>query len=271
MRARFRIVHFVPHPFAEARVPIAALIQGANRLVRVALSPFVPGPGCVGGQAAWASLSMALEDLKQANSFEVLPPSIGPHFRLSEPRSVPETVVDAAKWVEANVLPRRPIQAEDQVERPPPTAQRKSRGWAFFRTWNVAEYVRKNYDGESLNVSPETAQKIAHWVPGQRELLLMEPVVGNREDLATELRDISQAFLAWQSIFRNHNVKRLPTFVAYVLHNDRGAATSHARDSLLESKALVVDVDVPSEREALLERIRQVGRSGGQQSGLPLH
>ena len=95
----------------------------------------------------------------------------------------------------------------------------------------------------------------------------MEPVVGMREDFDEEIRHVSVTFLAWRQLLANHQPKRMPTFVAYVLEGKRGDA-AHAREVLQEAQARVVDVDTPEEREWLLSSIRRVSESGQGQGQL---
>ncbi len=271
MSSRFRIVHFMPDPFSGARVPIAALVEGQDRSVRVTRAPFIPGPHCVGGRAAWTSLQMTLEDLDLADNFEVLPRSIGPFVVMDEARKVPAQVGDPVRWVTQHILPRPPIHAEDLAERPPPAIKRQVMGLTFFTRHKVARYVQPRFDGTIVTgVRPDTAEPISQWVPGKEGLLLMEPVVAGRESFHEDLRHVSSTFLAWRKVFENHGIqKRMPSFIAYVLSGRRGESAD-ARAALQEARATVVDVMIPAESKWLIDSIKTVGRSGGDQGELPL-
>ncbi|MCI0674123.1 MAG: hypothetical protein L0Y64_27055, partial [Myxococcaceae bacterium] len=120
MSARFRIVHFMPDPFAGTRFAVAALVRDQGSRVHVARAPQLPGPACVGGRPFSSLLHMALEDLQGVRSFDALPASVGPHVLLSDEKAVPSSVVDPVAWVESFVLPRRLVAADDQTERTPP-------------------------------------------------------------------------------------------------------------------------------------------------------
>ncbi|MCP3100301.1 hypothetical protein LZ198_15630 [Myxococcus sp. K15C18031901] len=262
MSAHYRLVQFLPDPFSGARVPIAALVRDADRRVQVARAPHVPGPHCVGGKALWVAMQMAIEELDRATRFDMLPPTVGPHVRLDHEVRIPESISNPAHWVQSTVLPQRPPNAEDQLERAPRTRSRDKQGDGFFRNFRVQEYVRKGFDGSELGLNPLSTPQITHWVPGDRDLLLMEPVVF-RENLHAELREISTTFLAWQSLFAERIHARVPHLIAYVLPSAHADVTARTRAILEASRAEVVDVSVPVERMRFIDTIRQVGRSGG--------
>jgi hypothetical protein len=89
----------------------------------------------------------------------------------------------------------------------------------------------------------------------------MEPVIGMRDDLKAELRDISQSFLAWQTIFRNRPLGQQPQFIAYVLGGAHRGSVTMTREAMEESHAEVIEVDVPNERDRFVDRIKRVGSS----------
>jgi hypothetical protein len=272
MSARFRIVHFMPDLLSGARVPIAALIEREDRHVQMARADLIPGPAFVGGRAAWSSLNMALEDLTFATSFEILPRSIGPFVHMDEARIVPASVGDPVDWVRKHVLPRKLIEPEDQLEEPPPVPKRQVQGKAFLRTYKVARYVEDNFNGVDYGFSAKAAFHVSHWVRGSGGLLLMEPIVGSRDDFTDELIRVSSTFLAWRKLFENHRRSqeaKEPDFIAYVLDARRGESST-VREELKEARAQVVDVDVPNERDRFISRIREVGTSGRNQSELQL-
>jgi|GEM_PF-1510340 len=265
MSARFRIVHFMPDLLSGARVPIAALIQGEDSSVRIAQAERIPGPDCVGGREAWYSLSMALEDLRLATNFELLPTSIGPFVQMEEPRNVPTTVKDPVRWVREHVLPRRLMNPDDQVDQPLPVTKRQVVGRAFLKNWKVAKYVKDNFNGVDMGF-PGSVYHVSHWVPGRAGLLLMEPIVGDRSDFQDELLRVNSTFLAWRQLFeerrKKHPRTREPEFIAYVLDARRGEAAT-VREQLQASRAEVINVDRTTEREEFVSRIIEVGTSSG--------
>jgi hypothetical protein len=267
MSAHYRLIQFMLDPFSGARVPIAALVRGADGRVSVARAPHVPGPHCVGGRATWSAMHMALEDLERASDFDVLPPSVGPHVVLEPGKRVPDSVLDPARWVELSILPQRLVRAEDQAERPPRAMNRDKQGDKFFRAFGVQQYVRKHFDGSALDLHPLSTPHISHWVPGKSELLLMEPIVF-RENLSAELRGISTTFFAWKGILADRPNLRFPHFIAYVLPGPRPGVVTEAREVLEDSKAEVIDISVPKERARFVETIRTVGRTATQQGNL---
>src|SRR5689334_3210698 len=70
MKAKFRLVHFLPDPFTGSRIAIGALVQvgGRAKFVRAGR---LPDAGCVGGRDAWAAMQMAIDSLTAAEDFGI--------------------------------------------------------------------------------------------------------------------------------------------------------------------------------------------------------
>ncbi|WNG52021.1 hypothetical protein F0U60_53885 [Archangium minus] len=215
-------------------------------------------------------MQMVLEDLGATTRFDALPASIGPHVELASQKEIPVGVVDPVAWVEQVVLPHRPIGPDDQREGAPYAPRREAVGNRFFQTWKVAHYVRRHFRGETLSLSADYAGQITHFVPGSRELLLMEPVVGTRVDVRKDLREISQTFLAWSKIFDRSTLKRTPRFCAYIISGSP-STVSEAHELLTMAQAEVINVETPNERDRFLNEIRRVGRTNPEQGGLPIN
>ena len=260
MTAHFRIIHYLPDPTSGARIPIAALVADGKR-VSVVQSRFTPGVACVGGLASWHAMQMILEELRRAEHFDRLPPTLGPQVALTPDRAIPATVDNPAAWVERFVLPQKPESREDAVVKTPHAPRRAVMGSQFFKTWKVARFVNRNFSAKDLGLSENLAHKITHYVAGRDELLLMEPMVA-RGDFGQELRDVSESILAWQRLFDVHGTHdRMPKFVAYVFSEGQVPPVLKARETFAKTNVEVVDVDAIGERNHLLSEIRRVGQT----------
>jgi hypothetical protein len=257
MTARFRIVHFVPDPFSGMRVPVAALVlvPGGVRVVR---APHTAGPGCVGGLATWHNMQGLVHGLEAVKEFDRLPMSLGPHVLLDAQREIPSLVEDPEAWVAKVILPQRPIDPDDARESPPSSPRRESVGHTFFRTWNVDRYVTRHFKGETLGLEYEYAGTISHAVMGSKEVMLMEPVLGQRPDLSKQLEEISKTFLAWEKLLERKGAKHMPRLVAYMFSTPH-TTVREARQFLNIAQAEVVDVQIPNERDRFVSDIRRIG------------
>ncbi len=257
MTARFRLVHFVPDPFSGMRVPVAALVQQGSS-VRVVRAPHTAGPGCVGGLATWHNMQGLLRGLESVEQFDQLPFNLGPHAVLGGQLDVPEQVNDPLSWVTKFILPQRPLAADDMRESALPSPRRDSVGQLFFQTWRVEQFVERRFKGEKLGLEDEYAGSITHAVLGSGELMLMEPVLGLRSDVWSQLEDISKSFLAWEKLLERKRARRKPRFVAFMFSSPR-ATVREAKSFLGVAEAEVIDVEVPTERDRFVSDIRRIG------------
>ncbi len=270
MSASYRIIHFVPDPFSGARVPVGALVDyGPGRSVRFAPAGHLPGPGCVGGRRMYSVMSMVSEMLGKHPVDQGVPPSISPMASIGPTQPVPAGVSDPLLWVQSFVLPRHIRDPEDQPQRAPAGPRRETVGYKFFEQWKVHPFVKKHFKPESLpGVLPKAATDIAHFVSGQNEILLMEPLIPSRSTFEDDLRHTSEQFLAWRQLFRQARTSRQPSFIAYVFGGP-DAASAEAKRVLSQSAAEVVSVDVTYQRDQFLAAIRRVGATGSSQGSLP--
>lgn len=261
---RYRIVHFAPSLAAEARLPIGALVDASGSGAwRFARAEHVPSAACLGGPRVSAVLQLVLRELERLKEMESLPLSVGPQVSLDDGLAVPFGVLDPAAWVQAFILPRRPGAATQQGVR---VSSMGTVGLRFFEHHNVRQYVRRKFDPGSVEAQRKAIPPITHYVRGLSELLLMEPVVGTRNDVETVLQKVNGGFLAWQKLFDNHHVAEDRTFIAYVFGGDR--VTELARARLRESRARVVNVENLPQRVEFVRDIRRVGESAATQGSL---
>lgn len=274
MSARFRLVQYMPDPFAGTKVTVGALVEAGGR-IELVRARALPGPKCIGGRAAWFTMQLVLDSLTTNSSFELRSGEVSSLAGLSEPITVPADVENPVAWVESYMLPQPSENEQDNKE----IAHRQHRdriGFRFFEQWHVDTYVKRKFRPESLPARslkqlPQVKHDISHFVTGSSELLLMEPVVGTRAKLTDDLKGISESFLAYRSLFEMSDAPRKPTFIVYILSGGYKGAVTAAHDVLKGAAHQIINVDDPAQRGPFLERITKIGRSGGGQSSLPLH
>jgi len=261
MRAVFKVVHFAPNPFSGWRVPVGALVRTSDKVQFVA-SEWLPGPQCLGSEAAHSLVQVVASRLAVQPEFERLPIEAGPQMLLAEECAVPQSVEDPAKWVAEAILPRPP----PLDSRPRSYAgRRETVGRRFLETYQVSSFVQRRFLPSDLGRSiPErSAGPVTHYVVGKEEILLLEPLVSTRDRFERELEEVSQTFLAYRQLFAEAERREQPRFVAYAFPYGRGESVQLAREVLQRHRFEVYDVDQPPERDALLAGIRTLAASAG--------
>ncbi|WP_426755665.1 hypothetical protein [Myxococcus sp. Y35] len=275
MTARFRLVQYMPDPFAGTKVTVGALVEAHGR-VELVRAPALPGPNCVGSRSAWVTMQLVLDSLAGCSELDVRSGEVSSLAGLTVPHAIPDGVDDPVAWVESFILPQKGPKEQDSKD----TAHRQKRetmGFRFFEQWHVAQFVRRKFGAEDVPVRscndelPQVKHPITHYVSGASELLLMEPIVGTRAKLTDDLKGLSESFLAYRSLFEMANTSQKPTFIVYVLTGGYQGALTTAHEVLKGAAHQVINVDDPSQRVPFLQRIMAVGRTGGGQGALGLH
>jgi hypothetical protein len=191
-----------------------------------------------------------------------LPASIGPLATLSEELEVPDGVDDPTTWVESHILPQSSNTESKEAQRQK-RQPREVIGYKFFERWDVAKHVNRHLKPSALpGVHERAARGISHYVRGSSELLLMEPVIGDRVALSDDLTSISQTFITWRALLKERAPKvTRPHFVAYVMGSVEGL--KEARAVLATSADEVIDVSSHRPRQEFLEHIKRVASTGG--------
>ena len=267
MSAIYRLVHFVPDPFVESRVPIAALVTDNGQL-SVVRARTVPSARCLGGSAQAAVVQMILEDLSRGvASQNHLPSSLGPHAVLGTERTVPASVGDAIQWVTQLVQHRGD---DDQSEKRYRGPQRATLGYRFFQTYRIDRFVRKTFDplndADGLLQQAKLFGTVSHFVDGRDDLLLMEPIVTTRENFDHELTEVGKLFGAYRSIM-HPNARKRAQLVAYVLDGGSSDSRQRAIEELRPHADLVIDTSIEAMRSKLIGQIKNVAAT---ETG-PLH
>lgn len=102
MKIQFRLVHFVPDPFAGSRILVAALVRTASGN-EVVIPREIQGLECLHSNAA-ANLRDLLNDLRQLKTFPLSVGSISQHLVQSELKSM-EIEVSVRDWFERAYFP----------------------------------------------------------------------------------------------------------------------------------------------------------------------
>ena len=112
MTASYRLVHYIPDPFAEAQFVLGAVVT-VGQQVRGAPATQLPGPECAGGAAHAQLANMLSRQLIDIVSVAEIERYFGPQVQLSRPYTLPTGLADPVAWVQAHVLPRqRPAQPQ---------------------------------------------------------------------------------------------------------------------------------------------------------------
>lgn len=262
MNAHYRLIHFIPDPFLDGRVPIAALVEQRDGRVSVVRLPHTPGPQCLGGQAASSLVQIMLEDLGSATRFDRLPFSLGPHAVLGKRYDVPSDVANPEQWIATQLCSKSKSDRSLEYRGP----HRATRGYRFFELYDVHTYVKRNFrpgeDASGFLASATVLKSISHYVEGNRDLLLMEPIIPGKAAWRDDVIGIATTFGAYKTAIRHERIVRKPRLTAYVLAGGTTSDVESVRRELAPFADDVVDTSNRDMRASFLERIRAIGSSG---------
>jgi hypothetical protein len=254
----YRLIHFVPDPFLGGRVPVAAVVQGADGL-RVMEAPRLPGVMCLGRKSAVVTIRHVLEDLTRVESFDRLPGSVGPQVVLGDAHSIPPGTDDPVAWLTRLLAGTR----DDGLANPHRTREPHlvTRGTQFLRARSVASFVRRKFKppagfvrGHSRALSP-----ISQYVKGQEELLLMEPLVPTRRGWHEDMRKVSERVASYKFAMENGGrLPEKPQFFVYVLVGGPDDRRREISDSLTGVADEIVDVKDETAAQRFVAQIRRV-------------
>jgi hypothetical protein len=262
MKARYRLVHFIPDPFLGGRVPIAAIVDRGSGSIDIARIPHIPGPACLGGLATSAVVQIILEDLESATHFDRLPLTVGPQVVFGRPWDIPHGVEDPISWIQSNLYARSTVQKHDKEHRAP---NRSTFGYRFFENYHVSEYVRKSFhpgtDANGFLPNAAVLRPISHYVDGRNELLLMEPIVPRRSVWHADVSTIATTFGAYKTALRHEHSRIKTRLTAYVLAGSAKDDLHSIMSELMPFADEVIDTADPHARAKFVAQIRDVGRS----------
>lgn len=112
MKIQFRLVHFVPDPFAGSRMLVAALVRTASGN-EVVIPREIQGLECLHSNAA-ANLRDLLDDLRQLKTFPQSVGSLSQHLVQTELKSL-EIDVSVKEWFERAFFPVTDRKAKDRI------------------------------------------------------------------------------------------------------------------------------------------------------------
>lgn len=266
MSASYRLIHFSPDPFTGARFPLGAVVADAQGEVRVARVERLPSADCLGDRRLAVAVQRLHARLGAVTTVEALPAVFGPYATLAEPQEVPKGVPDALAWVQGMLAPTAAQEAHLVTPR---SRRRATLGYRFFQTWGVQRYVRKTFkpatDWGGWLDSYSALPQISHWVPGQNQVLLMEPVVPTRRQFEQDVGKIAMRLGAYRHAMEHASNGREGSLLAYITAGGRPDMREMAMEQLQAFAHDVVDTEDATSRDGFIERIRRVGGEGRQQ------
>jgi hypothetical protein len=250
--AQYNIVHFVPDPFAGARLPVAALVD-TERGVAVVRNQSLPTVKCIGHQARKALQLVfdALDDIKERDS---LPIEVGPQAILDAPRHLPTGITDPVAWLQKNVLsPRKELHRK---------TQRSTQGQQFFEQAGVGSYIRTKFQPSDIWDTPLGLPPISLWAGSKNAgLLLLEPLVPKNGEVNGQVEAVGTRFSAYRFHLQRFDSypKQMTELVAYLLPGPSNSDRDHAITALKQSAHRVYDTALDNQREELVDKVRDIG------------
>jgi hypothetical protein len=261
MNGYYKLIHFVADHFSGAQFPIGAVVT-ENGSIRVAIADRIPGAECLGSDATYALLRDTLDRLRVLTNFDRLPMSIGPHFVLTDPNPLPKLTTDPVDWLKATILPRQMQTPSKATQRSP---NRSKLGLNYLTQFGVAHYLkpfRPSTHLHELNGATATLPSISQGVRGDGQLLLMEPIAPLRPQLRDDIKTIGTNFFAYRGALQKHPIPIEVGLVAYILPGAEPKTRQQIIDRLSESADRIYDAASMPERQELIGRVSEIGRSG---------
>jgi hypothetical protein len=252
----FRTIYFRPRLALDWKIPVAALVktpQGMSRLQ----AEVIPDPRCLGSVASHCVLKFGLAKVASTDNWHELPPSVGPHFELGEPRPLPD-VADPLDWVKRKTLPDRSTSAGEAHASKAPTV--KAIAWTHLAAWNATRYIEKSLKRGKIEEAQLVPEGIAitHYVQGVGTVLLLEPISltqSTTETVGKIFSRFSSYLYKWQSA----GTGRKPEAITYVLPSSGREEEAAMVKERLAAVSKVVFTAVADERKAFVARINKVG------------
>lgn len=298
MTASYRVVHFTPDPFVEARFPLGAVVQDAEGRVQVVQAKRLPSADCL-GDAQLAYLAERLRGhLDSITSIDALPPIFGPYTELGRRYELPVEVRDPVLWVRGlfqpmlstpdtllaqvgahlsepawpaafdtaqQALQRRAAKVALEAVAPTPRTPIALR---VFADRPAARYIRRNFKpaqdwGGWLGQQAQYLNEVSYWVQGVDEVLLMEPVVPGKRTFERDLKDITTKFLAYRGLMEQRvDDPRHGTLMAFITPHASAHQRKHAASAVRALTGVadeIVDTSELAQLEDLLGRIEHLG------------
>lgn len=255
----YRLINFRPNPASGTQFTLGAIVV-CDGGVRVARAPRIPGAECLGSEKMGIAVSRLVERFTLIDAHDELPPVFGPTTSLSKPFPIPPGVQSPVTWVERLIDGRR----EDH-DRPVNSrgATKRTLGYRLLSAFGVGQYVKPTFRPESdwdgwLQEYRFGLPEISHWVEGEREILLMEPIVPGRKQFKSDLKTVATGFLAYRGAIDAVANGRTARLVAYVTTGGTRDQRRMALDALHAAAHTVIDTNEGYQRDRFIEQIREV-------------
>lgn len=259
MTPRYRLVYYTTDPFVGVRLPLGAVVQDGAGAIKATLNPTLPGPECVGPEAAALVRELA-QDLQRIEAFDRLPRLFGPMLSLGAPVTLPEHVRDAVAWV--NKLFQAPSRPEDKRAPRGQAPSRATVGMNALRSLNVERYVQPSFipakNGGASWRGASALQQITHWVGHDGEpSLLMEPIIPGLPKTAEEIRTVATRLGAYQSVISTRGLTA--KLAVYITPGATDKELARITDGLGLFADAIWNLAEPGETRALTERVTSLG------------
>ncbi|MBH23954.1 MAG: hypothetical protein CMH57_05745 [Myxococcales bacterium] len=103
MRARYRIIYYLPDVLTQEKILVGALVDEGDE-VRAIARPGLDKPDFWGSTRRALMGSRLREALQGSQDFDLLPPAMGPQVMLGDIRNVPQSAPSPRQWVARNIL-----------------------------------------------------------------------------------------------------------------------------------------------------------------------
>jgi hypothetical protein len=208
MTAAYRLVTYIPDPFVPVPYPVGAVVRDGNQVstVRVARAPSFHA---LGSRRRALMCQDLIEDLANIKRFDSLPESFGLHAALGPEQALPKGIRNPAEWVSIHILNRK---VDNGGFRTDQAKQRRTQGYEALMKAIVREHVPRSWIEKTLKSSDRPAwmsnwgemPEVSHFVARGQRMLLMEPLVLNRQGLDEEIGQV----VATMGLYRLAAIRR---------------------------------------------------------------
>ncbi|MEO1267872.1 MAG: hypothetical protein AAFX99_07220, partial [Myxococcota bacterium] len=103
MRARYRIIYYLPDVLTQEKILVGVLVDEGDE-VRAIARPGLDKPDFWGSTRRALMGSRLREALQGSQDFDLLPPAMGPQVVMGDIRNVPQSAPSPRQWVARNIL-----------------------------------------------------------------------------------------------------------------------------------------------------------------------
>lgn len=261
MKTEIRLVRFDPGNTGHAVFTIGALVrqEGNCRFVPAQRLPRIP---CLSPSDLFV-LDAVLATLPDGNNWEAPPAGVGPCISYAEPLFPHGRTGVKDSWVRKNLLPSK---ATSAGAFPRSRRRRDGEGKRFFERYGLVGQIRNRFQ-PGLSTLPwirrraSVLRPVTHWVPGDSATLLMEPLIGGRQDAEDIAQTLATRFAAYRWARAGTDDVGGTKLVGYILAGGKAERRSNAVSILEQSADLVFDLAHEHQRLSLVGLVEEVAKT----------